>query len=86
MQSGCQFEYKVVLDTELDSNSAIPNWIGSPTSCAHLLGSPAHYLCSVCPPWSSPSFVYVPGACLGRERERGKLASLSLVRSPNQRC
>jgi hypothetical protein len=32
MQSGCQFEYEVVLDSELDSNSAIPNWIGSPHS------------------------------------------------------
>ena len=27
MQSGRQFEYEVVLDSELDSNSAIPNWI-----------------------------------------------------------
>jgi hypothetical protein len=41
MQSGCQFEYEVVLDSELDSNSAIPNWIGSPPSHACLLGSPA---------------------------------------------
>jgi hypothetical protein len=40
MQSGCQFEYEVVLDSELDSNSAIPNWIGSPPSRACLLGSP----------------------------------------------
>jgi hypothetical protein len=40
MQSGHQFEYEVVLDSELDSNSAIPNWIGSPPSRAHLLGSP----------------------------------------------
>jgi hypothetical protein len=39
MQSGCQFEYEVVLDSELDSNSAISNWIGSPPSCARLLGS-----------------------------------------------
>jgi hypothetical protein len=39
MQSGYQFEYDVVLDSELDSNSAIPNWIGSPPSCACLLGS-----------------------------------------------
>jgi hypothetical protein len=28
MQSGRQFEYDVVLDSELDLNSAIPNWIG----------------------------------------------------------
>jgi hypothetical protein len=42
MQSECQFEYEVVLDSELDSNSAILNWIGSPLSCARLLGSPAH--------------------------------------------
>jgi hypothetical protein len=41
MQSGHQFEYEVVLDSELDSNSAIPNWIGSSPSRAHLLGSPA---------------------------------------------
>jgi hypothetical protein len=27
MQSGRQFEYVVVLDSELDSNSAIPNWL-----------------------------------------------------------
>jgi hypothetical protein len=40
MQSGRQFEYEVVLDSELDSNSAIPNWIGSPSSRARLLGSP----------------------------------------------
>jgi hypothetical protein len=41
MQSGRQFEYEVVLDSELDLNSVIPNWIGSPPSRAHLLGSPA---------------------------------------------
>jgi hypothetical protein len=41
MKSGRQFEYDVVLDSELDSNSAIPNWIGSPPSHAHLLRSPA---------------------------------------------
>jgi hypothetical protein len=41
MQPGCQFEYVVVLDSELDSNSAITNWIGSPPSRACLLGSPA---------------------------------------------
>jgi hypothetical protein len=41
MQSVCQFEYEVVLDSKLDSNSAIPNWIGSPPSRASLLGSPA---------------------------------------------
>jgi hypothetical protein len=29
MQSGRQFEYDVVLESELDSNSAILNWIGS---------------------------------------------------------
>jgi hypothetical protein len=41
MQSGRQFEYEVVLDSELGSNSAILNWIVSPPSRAHLLGSPA---------------------------------------------
>jgi hypothetical protein len=41
MQSGCQFEYEVTLDSELDSNSAIPNWIGSSPYRARLLGSPA---------------------------------------------
>jgi hypothetical protein len=41
MQSERQFEYVVVLDSELDSNSQIPNWIGSPPSRASLLGSPA---------------------------------------------
>jgi hypothetical protein len=40
MQSGRQFEYEVVLDSELDSNSAILNWIGSPPSHVHLLSSP----------------------------------------------
>jgi hypothetical protein len=39
MQSGRQFEYEVVLDSGLDSNSAIPNWIGSPPSRARLLVS-----------------------------------------------
>jgi hypothetical protein len=39
MKSGRQFEYKEVLDSELDSNSAIPNWIGSPPSRAGVLGS-----------------------------------------------
>jgi hypothetical protein len=34
MQSGRQFEYEVVLDSELDSNSEILNWIGSPLSHA----------------------------------------------------
>jgi hypothetical protein len=41
MQSGRQFEYEVVLESELDSNSVIPNWVGSPPSHARLLGSPA---------------------------------------------
>jgi hypothetical protein len=41
MQSGRQFEYEVVLHSKLDSNSAIPNWIGSSPSHARLLGSPA---------------------------------------------
>jgi hypothetical protein len=41
MQFGHQFEYEVVLYSELDSNSAILNWIGSPPSHARLLGSPA---------------------------------------------
>jgi hypothetical protein len=40
MQSRHQFDYEVVLDSELDSNSAIPNSIGSPPSRARLLGSP----------------------------------------------
>jgi hypothetical protein len=40
MQSGCQFEYEVVLDSMLDSNSAILNWIGLPPSRACLPGSP----------------------------------------------
>jgi hypothetical protein len=40
MQSERQFEYEVVLDSELDSNSAISNWIGSPPSHARLIGSP----------------------------------------------
>jgi hypothetical protein len=41
MQSERQFKYEVILDSELDSNSAIPNWIGLPPSHAYLLGSPA---------------------------------------------
>jgi hypothetical protein len=41
MHFGRQFEYEVILDSELDSNSAIPNWIGSSPSHAHLLRSPA---------------------------------------------
>jgi hypothetical protein len=40
MQSGRQFEFEVVLDSELDSNSIILNWIGSPPSRAHLVVSP----------------------------------------------
>jgi hypothetical protein len=40
MQSGRQFEYEMVLDSELDLISAIPNWIGLPSSRARLLGSP----------------------------------------------
>jgi hypothetical protein len=40
MQFGRQFEDEVVLDSELDSNSAIPNWIDSSPSRARLLGSP----------------------------------------------
>jgi hypothetical protein len=51
MQSGRQFEYEMTLDSELDSlgnseldsNSAIPNWIGSPPSRACLLGSSAPF-------------------------------------------
>jgi hypothetical protein len=39
MQFGRQVEYEVVLDSELDLNSAIPNWIGSPPLHACLLGS-----------------------------------------------
>jgi hypothetical protein len=41
MQSRRQFEYEVALDSELDSNSVIPNWIGSPPSRARLIVSPA---------------------------------------------
>jgi hypothetical protein len=41
MQSGRQFEYEVVLHSELDSNSTILNWIISPPSRARLLGFPA---------------------------------------------
>jgi hypothetical protein len=41
MQSGRQFEYEVILNSELDSNSVILNWIGSSPSCARLIGSPA---------------------------------------------
>jgi hypothetical protein len=41
MQSGRQFEYEVVLNSELDSNLVIPNWIGSSLSHARLLGSSA---------------------------------------------
>jgi hypothetical protein len=41
MQYGRQFKYEVVLDSELDLNSAILNWIGSPPSRARLLSSPA---------------------------------------------
>jgi hypothetical protein len=40
MQSRRQFEYEVVLYSELDLNSVIPNWIGSPPSRARLLDSP----------------------------------------------
>jgi hypothetical protein len=39
MQSGRQFEYEVVPNSKLDSNSIIPNWIGSPSSRARLIGS-----------------------------------------------
>jgi hypothetical protein len=50
MYPECQFEYKVVLNSELNlsSDSRIPNWIGSPpilnwvgssTCCARHLGS-----------------------------------------------
>jgi hypothetical protein len=41
MQSERQFKCMVVLDSELDSNSAIPNWIGLTPSRARLLASPA---------------------------------------------
>jgi hypothetical protein len=44
MQYGCQFEYELVLDSELDSNSAIPNWIGSPPSRARLSLALQHLL------------------------------------------
>jgi hypothetical protein len=43
MQSGRQFEYEVILDFELDSNSVIPNWIASPPSHARLFSSPAPF-------------------------------------------
>jgi hypothetical protein len=53
MHPGPQFEFKVVLDSELDLSldSGIPNWIGSPqnlnsvaspTCCERLLDSSAH--------------------------------------------
>jgi hypothetical protein len=41
MKSGRQFKYEVVLDFKLDSNSAIPNWIGLPPSHSRILGFPA---------------------------------------------
>jgi hypothetical protein len=41
MQSRRQFKYEMVLDSELDSNLAISNWIGSPPSHVRLLSSPA---------------------------------------------
>jgi hypothetical protein len=41
MQSGRQFEYEVVVNSELDSNSAILNWIDSPPLRERLFGSPA---------------------------------------------
>jgi hypothetical protein len=56
-QSVHQYEYEVVLDSELDSNSAIPNWIGLPPSRACLLGSPAPSWCYIYPQWSSPCFL-----------------------------
>jgi hypothetical protein len=44
MLSGRQFEYEVVLNSKLDSNSVIPNWIGSPMyislALQHLLDVP----------------------------------------------
>jgi hypothetical protein len=43
MQSGRQFEYEVVLHSELELNSVILNWIGSPPSRARLIGSPAPF-------------------------------------------
>jgi hypothetical protein len=49
MQSEHQFEYEMVLDSELYLNSAIPNWIGSPRSRARLLGSLVPFWCSICP-------------------------------------
>jgi hypothetical protein len=39
MQSERQFEYEMVLNSELDSNSTTLNWIGSPPSRAYFLGS-----------------------------------------------
>jgi hypothetical protein len=43
MRSERQFEYDMVLHSELDSNSVIPNWIGSPPFRARLLGSLAPF-------------------------------------------
>jgi hypothetical protein len=43
MQYRRQFEYDVVLNSELDSNSAISSWIGLQPSRARLLDSPAPY-------------------------------------------
>jgi hypothetical protein len=54
MQSGCQYEYEVVLNSKFDLNSAILNWIGLPPSRARILGSLASSSCSDCPPWSPP--------------------------------
>jgi hypothetical protein len=44
MQSGRQFEYEVILDSELDSNLAIPNWIGSSGRADMPSGFPVLYL------------------------------------------
>jgi hypothetical protein len=55
----CQFEGKVVLESELDSKSdyCIPNWLGHPPCCACFLNSPEPSWCPTCSPWSTLWFL-----------------------------
>jgi hypothetical protein len=55
----CQFQGKVVLDSELDSKSDswTLDWLGHPPCCAYFFGSPAPSWCPTCPPWSTPWFL-----------------------------
>jgi hypothetical protein len=57
----CQFEGKVVLDSELNSKSDLvtSNWIGSPPCCACSMGSSAPSSCPTCPSWSMPWFLII---------------------------